>query len=101
MANICRTGGLSGGRPDDGDPRACYAVLQIGAKRIQVTHHRVEYDVERAAAAIRERNLPEVFAQMILLGRNMEAALTEDNAATMPQGGESTLHGGEPGRSTR
>jgi hypothetical protein len=76
------------GRPDDGDPRACYAVLQIGAKRIQVTHHRVEYDVERAVAAIREHNLPEVFAQMILSGRNMEAALTEGNAAAVPQGDE-------------
>lgn len=76
------------GRPDDGDPRACYAVLQIGAKRIQVTHHRVEYDVERAVAAVREHNLPEVFAQMILVGRNMEAALTEGNAAAVPQGDE-------------
>ena len=60
------------GRPDDGDPRACYAVLQITPKLFRARHHRVAYDVERAAAAIRERGLPEAFAQMILQGRNLD-----------------------------
>ncbi|MDY7079102.1 MAG: metallophosphoesterase family protein [Chloroflexota bacterium] len=60
------------GRPDDGDPRACYAVLQFGSKQIQVQHHRVEYDVERAVAAIHEHKLPEAFAQMIIQGRSLD-----------------------------
>jgi len=60
------------GRPDDGDPRACYAILQIEPKQIQVRHYRVEYDVEKAAAAIRERKLPEDFAQMTLQGRSLD-----------------------------
>jgi len=63
------------GRPDDGDPRACYAILQIEAQDIQVRHYRVEYDVERAVAAIREHKLPEVFAQMTLQGRSLDALL--------------------------
>ena len=67
------------GRPDDGDPRACYAVLEIDSKRIQVRHHRVEYDVERAVAAIREHKLPEAFAQMTLQGRNLEVVLEKSD----------------------
>ena len=63
------------GRPDDGDPRACYAILQIEAEQIQVHHHRVEYDVERAVAAIRKHDLPEAFAQMTLQGRNLDTVL--------------------------
>ncbi len=60
------------GRPDDGDPRACYAILQITPNLFRAHHYRVAYDVERAAAAIRERGLPEVFAQVILQGRNLD-----------------------------
>jgi len=63
------------GRPDDGDPRACYAILYLGPKRFQVHHYRVEYDVERAVAAIRKHELPEAFAQMMLQGRALEAVL--------------------------
>jgi putative phosphoesterase len=60
------------GRPDDGDPRACYAILDIGSEGIAVEHYRVEYDVARAVAAVRESELPEVFAQMILQGRPLD-----------------------------
>ena len=60
------------GRPDDGDPRACYAILQIDSKEINVEHFRLEYDIDRAVAAIRGRNLPESFAQMMLQGRSLD-----------------------------
>ncbi len=63
------------GRPDDGDPRTCYAILQIGSKTFQIDHYRLEYDVERAVAAIRENDLPEAFAQMLLLGRDLNTVL--------------------------
>ena len=59
------------GRPDDGDPRACYAVLEMrqGADgEYRVRHYRLTYDVERAVAALRERGLPEAFAQMTIQG---------------------------------
>ncbi len=61
------------GRPDDGDPRACYAILVLGPHYFRVWHYRVEYDVERAVAAIRAQKLPEAFAQMVLQGRSLEA----------------------------
>jgi putative phosphoesterase len=63
------------GRPDDGDPRACYAILQIKPGFFQVCHYRIEYDVQWAVAAIREHNLPEAFAQMMLQGRGLDAVL--------------------------
>lgn len=63
------------GRPDDGDPRACYAVLQMKPGFFQARHYRVEYDVESAARAIRERGLPEAFAQMVVQGRSLDAVM--------------------------
>lgn len=70
------------GRPDDGDPRACYAILELESKQVQVRHYRVEYDVERAVAAIRENKLPETFAQMILQGRNLDVVLQKEDPPT-------------------
>jgi putative phosphoesterase len=63
------------GRPDDGDPRACYALLQIGKGSFQVNHYRLEYDLAAAVAAIRARNLPEAFAQMLIQGRDLNTVL--------------------------
>ena len=63
------------GRPEGGDPRACYAVLEIAPGRLAAEHHRVEYDAQRAAAAIRRHGLPETFAQMVLQGKNLEGVL--------------------------
>ena len=60
------------GRPDDGDPRASYAVLNMDEGQLTVTHHRLEYDSRLAAQAIRGQNLPEEFAQMVLLGRSLD-----------------------------
>jgi putative phosphoesterase len=66
----------STGLPRDGDPRASYAILEIGANKIQVQHYRVAYDVDSLVAAIREQDLPEVFAQMFLQGRDLEGIAT-------------------------
>ncbi len=63
------------GRPDDGDPRACYAILEINSDQIEVNHYRVAYDVDRMVAAIQEHSLPEVFAQMFIQGRSLDAVL--------------------------
>jgi hypothetical protein len=40
-----------------------------------VHHYRLEYDIERAVAAIREQRLPEAFAQMTLQGYNLDVVL--------------------------
>lgn len=60
------------GRPDDGDPRAAYALLWLEPHSIRVEHFRLEYDIQRAARAIRERGLPEEFAQMVIQGVDLD-----------------------------
>lgn len=65
------------GRSDDGDPRAAYALLQVHSKGIRCQHFRVEYDVDKAVAAIRQKGLPEAFAQMLIQGRDLETVLRE------------------------
>jgi putative phosphoesterase len=75
------------GRPDDGDPRACYAILQIGhssGRDLQVHHYRVAYDVERALTAIREQGLPEAFAQMAMQGYPLDEVMVAPEAWVVP-----------------
>ncbi|MEA3376073.1 MAG: YfcE family phosphodiesterase [Chloroflexota bacterium] len=75
------------GRPDDGDPRACYAVMEIGLppdRAPRVTHYRVAYDVERAVAAIREEGLPEAFAQMMIQGYALDDVMEAPEAWDTP-----------------
>jgi len=66
------------GRPDDGDPRAAYAILQLKDKTLAVQHFRVAYDVQSAVAAIRAAHLPEAFAEMLLRGRDLNAILAAE-----------------------
>jgi putative phosphoesterase len=60
------------GRPDDGDPRLAYAVLGLESGQLRVRHYRLDYDIDRAVSAIRQYNLPEAFAQMLIQGRNLD-----------------------------
>jgi diadenosine tetraphosphatase ApaH/serine/threonine PP2A family protein phosphatase len=55
------------GQPRDGNPAASYLLLDT-AKR-EITYCRVPYDVEQAAARIRERGLPTWLADRLLLGK--------------------------------
>jgi len=48
------------GKPKDGDPRACYAILDTQAPAAHFV--RVEYDVAAAANAVRASELPTEFA---------------------------------------
>jgi predicted phosphodiesterase len=56
------------GRPKDGDWRAGYVLLEIDAQHVGVEFIRVEYDVERAARAIVESDLPHEFAAFLRTG---------------------------------
>lgn len=56
------------GRPKDGDPRAGYVVLDLSSDAPRVEFRRVEYDVERAAAAILASTLPNEFADYLRTG---------------------------------
>jgi len=55
------------GQPRDGDPRAAYAVLDLGD--LTVEERRVEYDVEVVQAAIEEAGLPERTGSRLAGGR--------------------------------
>jgi putative phosphoesterase len=63
------------GRPDDGNPRAAYAILEVRKDGLQVTHYRLNYDIYEAVAAIRNKGLPEAFAEMLIQGRDLESVL--------------------------
>jgi predicted phosphodiesterase len=51
------------GKPKDGDWRACWAELLLGdAGEVESVFHRVEYDIDAVAAAMRAVGLPETLA---------------------------------------
>jgi putative phosphoesterase len=56
------------GKPKDGDPRACVAILEITDQVISVDFVRVEYDIEKAADAIAASGLPAYFAERLRRG---------------------------------
>ncbi len=66
------------GRPDDGDPRASYAIITFDAGGFKCDHFRVAYDVEKAVAAINAANLPIEFAQMARQGRSLAWVLAQN-----------------------
>ena len=65
------------GRPKDGDPRAGYVLLSIGAEGLHAEVVRVAYDVGRAAGAIRASDLPDDFADYLTTGGRPVAAAAE------------------------
>jgi predicted phosphodiesterase len=56
------------GRPKDGDWRACFVVLEVEGPDVQVEFVRVEYDLQAAAAGIRQSGLPQEFARYLETG---------------------------------
>lgn len=55
------------GQPRDGDPRAAWAELDTTAERVRF--HRVSYDIEAAADAIREAGLPTHLGDRLFKGQ--------------------------------
>ncbi|MGK7311836.1 MAG: metallophosphoesterase family protein [Candidatus Longimicrobiales bacterium M2_2A_002] len=56
------------GRPKDGDWRAGYVVVEMDGEEVEVEFVRVEYDLARAADAVRESELPDDFAEYLETG---------------------------------
>jgi diadenosine tetraphosphatase ApaH/serine/threonine PP2A family protein phosphatase len=54
------------GQPRDGDPRAAYVLYST--EQNMVEYRRVEYDIARAAAKIREAGLPEALGARLFVG---------------------------------
>ncbi len=57
------------GKPKDGDPRSCVALVEITPERVNAEFLRVSYDVEKAARAIVASGLPAYFAERLRQGR--------------------------------
>jgi diadenosine tetraphosphatase ApaH/serine/threonine PP2A family protein phosphatase len=55
------------GQPRDGNPAACFAMFDTNSR--EITFCRIPYDVEAAAARIRENGLPLWLADRLLVGR--------------------------------
>jgi len=55
------------GQPRDGDPRAAWLELDTGAWK--ATYHRVDYEIDRAADAIRKAQLPDLLADRLYAGQ--------------------------------
>ena len=60
------------GKPKDGDPRACWLLLELAdrpspadADALRASFRRVEYDVDRAATAIENSPLPDYYARAL------------------------------------
>jgi putative phosphoesterase len=56
------------GKPKDGDPRACVALLEITPDIVNMEFLRIEYDIEKTATAIVEQGLPPYFADKLRQG---------------------------------
>lgn len=62
------------GRAKDGDPRACYVLLDVGGEGVHVEFVRVTYDVDAAARGVVAAGLPEEFAEFLRAGGRVAAA---------------------------
>jgi putative phosphoesterase len=63
------------GKPKDNDPRGCYVMLTINEtssvtnkESVKVEFIRFEYDVEKAAKAVEDSPLPDIYADMLRKG---------------------------------
>jgi predicted phosphodiesterase len=56
------------GRPKDGDPRACYVILDMTGGTPVVAFERVGYDIDKAAKGIEDNGLPVEFAEHLRAG---------------------------------
>jgi diadenosine tetraphosphatase ApaH/serine/threonine PP2A family protein phosphatase len=55
------------GQPRDGDPRGAW--LELDTDEWKATYHRVQYDIDKAAEAIRDAGLPELLADRLYVGQ--------------------------------
>lgn len=55
----------SAGKPKDGDPRACWALVETSSTGMTVHFRRVDYDIEAAAQGVLTSELPHQFAAQL------------------------------------
>jgi putative phosphoesterase len=57
------------GKPNDGDPTTCVALLEVTPDGVRTEFLRIEYDIEKTVSAIVEHGLPQYFAETLRQGR--------------------------------
>jgi putative phosphoesterase len=60
------------GRPEAGDWRASYAVLEFSGENLKVGHRRVPYDIDRVARAVHAAGLPGEFIDVFRKGKSLD-----------------------------
>ncbi len=68
----------SAGRPEGGDWRACYALLEFSARGLKAGHRRIEYDIDRVARAVHAAGLPESFVEVFRKARSLDPLRTDE-----------------------
>jgi putative phosphoesterase len=63
----------SAGKPKDGDPRACWALVETSPVGVTVDFRRVDYDIDAAAQGILASELPHEFAPQLREARGFRA----------------------------
>lgn len=63
----------SAGKPKDGDPRACWALVETSPGTVTAEFRRVAYHVDPAARAIERSDLPDEFAAQLREARGYRA----------------------------
>ncbi|MDI9432539.1 MAG: YfcE family phosphodiesterase [Planctomycetota bacterium] len=70
------------GRPEAGDWRASYALLEFSGENLKVGHRRVPYDIDRVARAVHAAGLPGEFIDVFRKGRSLDQLQDDVSAGT-------------------
>ncbi len=60
------------GRPEGGDWRASYALLEFTGGELKVDHRRVAYDIDGVVRAVQAAGLPDSYAEVFRQGRSLD-----------------------------
>jgi len=72
------------GRPKDGDPRACYALVSFADGAVEAEFVRVAYDLTRATRGIRDSDLPDEFADFLETGGQAGPSSSDQSPGARP-----------------
>jgi predicted phosphodiesterase len=61
------------GRPKDGDPRACYAIIDVTGKSLDASFVRVPYEIDRTVDGITAAGLPSEFGDILRSGGSLRS----------------------------
>ncbi|MBN1361123.1 MAG: YfcE family phosphodiesterase [Sedimentisphaerales bacterium] len=72
------------GRPEGGDWRASYAMLEFADDGLKVEHRRVPYDIDRVVRAVHAAGLPKEFVDVFRRAKSLDQ-LAEENHRPLPR----------------